>query len=182
MIAIAATHEIRLVVSVASSAKVRIIAGAHRREQHAGRRWHGTNRGWGTHDLKNLYCLTTSDVRHTWCTSHSDSLGRWPLGGYVVSLTTVALFVSRIFVSWVAPTDRIGPSARSARGGIDLLQLRGEADRRMPATRGRVSSFLWRRPYAGTYRQPMASPRVPGGEVRMPSTTRRGSPLSKVVG
>ena len=50
------------------------------------------------------------------------------MGGGVNSLTTIALLVNRVFVSWVAPTDRICPSALSARGGIDLLQLRGEPD------------------------------------------------------
>ena len=43
-------------------------------------------------------------ARHTWCTSHSDSLAADPLGGVggVVSLTTVALFVNRLFVRRVA--------------------------------------------------------------------------------
>jgi len=39
--------------------------------------------------------------------NHYDSLGRWPLGGYVVSLTTITLFVNRVFVTWVAPADAL---------------------------------------------------------------------------
>ena len=43
--------------------------------------------------------------RHTCCTSHSDSPSRLPLGGFVVSLTTITLFVNRGFVTWVAPAE-----------------------------------------------------------------------------